>query len=177
MNMAVREAKRKPTKKPRSLSIRERLLIKHLLEGKTQHDAMLLAGYAKSTAEKLSKSIIGKPSLQSSLEKAMHKHGITDEKLMQTMKDGLDSDKEISYVFHKVKERMGLKNSGKGEEKKADEFDVDFVSVPDHPTRHRFMDSALKLKGHYVDKKEISGPGGGAIPVKVSVNFVGKGDG
>jgi hypothetical protein len=37
------------------------------------------------------------------------------------------------------------------------------VTAPDYPTQLRSADSVAKLKGHMIDKKEVSGPEGGPI--------------
>jgi len=57
--------------------------------------------------------------------------GITDKRLIDKVSDGLDAKKVISSY--------GGKN--------ADASTTDFIEVPDHPTQHKYLETALKLKG------------------------------
>ncbi len=57
----------------------------------------------------------------------MVKAGVTDEKLTEVLRDGLSANKVIV---------MGKESS------------ESFVDIqPDHPTRHKFLETALKIKG------------------------------
>jgi phage terminase small subunit len=49
----------------------------------------------------------------------MEKHGLTDDKLIDTLEEGLNADKEA---------KIG--------------------TIEDYPTRHRYLETALKLKGY-----------------------------
>jgi hypothetical protein len=97
--------------------------IKHVIAGDSPHKAMKKAGYSPNTykdPKKLTKS----PAFAEVLEKA----GISDEQLAKVLKDGLGATKAIV---------MGIKS---------EESFVDVV--PDHPTRHKFLETGLRLKGH-----------------------------
>lgn len=84
--------------------------------------AMIDAGYSPATAKTPSKLTRSKSFL-----KVMEQAGITDEKLSEVIKEGLEANKVIV---------MG-KDSGES-----------FVDItPDHPTRHKFLETALKVKG------------------------------
>lgn len=84
--------------------------------------AMKDAGYSVATAktpQKLTQS--------QAFQKYMEKAGVTDEKLVSVLKEGLEASKAIV---------MG-KDSGDS-----------FVDIqPDHPTRHKFLETSLKIKG------------------------------
>lgn len=57
----------------------------------------------------------------------MQKAGVTDERLVSVIKEGLEANKVIV---------MGKDSS------------ESFVDIqPDHPTRHKFLETALKIKG------------------------------
>lgn len=74
----------------------------------------------------------------------MEKQGITDERIMKVLDEGLQADKVISA--------MVISLNGEGM-KDANSMTKDFVEVPDHPTRHKFFDSACKLKSLYPNEK------------------------
>lgn len=71
--------------------------------------------------------------------------GLSDRKLVETLKAGLEANKVISAIIIHGKAKEPIN---------------DFIEVPDHPTRHGFLNTALKLKNHFPDKKyqlEMSG--------------------
>lgn len=89
--------------------------------------AMLDAGYTPASA-KNPKNLTQSQAFQA----YMHKAGLTDEKLVSVLRDGLDANKTIV---------MGKESS------------ESFVDIqPDHPTRHKFLETALKIRG--VGKEE-----------------------
>ena len=88
------------------------------------NQCLIEAGYAVSTANDRTKDVIGKPRVQAALLQAMEKAGINDTKLSEVMKDGINANK-----IHGTSD--------------------DFIEVPDHPTRHKYLDTALKLRGEY----------------------------
>ena len=81
----------------KSFTVRERLLIKGLLAGLSDAEAMRRAGYAESTAKKQSGRTIGKIIGSEPLMEAMDRAGITDEKLLQTLAEGLNATKLVSF--------------------------------------------------------------------------------
>lgn len=66
---------------------------------------------------------------------------IPQELLVKVHKEGLEANKIISA------------NITYGD---ADEKTNDFIEVPDHPTRHKFLDMAHKLKGSYAPEKALT---------------------
>ena len=62
----------------------------------------------------------------------MEQIGISDEKLAQRLNEGLDATKAVV---------MGVKS------------EESFVDIqPDYVTRHKYIETSLKLKGHTIDK-------------------------
>ena len=62
----------------------------------------------------------------------MEQMGISDEKLAQRLNEGLDATKAVV---------MGVKS------------EESFVDIqPDYVTRHKYIETSLKLKGHTIDK-------------------------
>jgi hypothetical protein len=90
----VEKESAKKNEKP--LSLRERRFIKALIAGDCPTEAMRKAGYAESTAlrkagEKLQK-------VQPAISDICEKEGLTDEKLVRTLLEGLHADKVISAM-------------------------------------------------------------------------------
>jgi len=136
---------KKPQKK-RELTLRQKNLRRRILKGNTSvTQAMIDSGYSKNTAQALQKETLAKLGIP----ELMDEMGMNDKRLLQVLDDGLKADKIISSMI--------ISKSG-DEMQDAHGLTKDFVEVPDHPTRHKFLDSALKLKSHYPKEKiEIEG--------------------
>lgn len=91
-------------------------------------ELMIEAGYTESTADASTRIVQSKNFLE-----VLEDAGVTDDKLAVVMQEGLNANKVIS-----------AKIVGKDADGQTD----DFIEVPDHPTRHKFMESSLKIKGH-----------------------------
>lgn len=157
----------RPKDKKDDLNIRERKFIKGLMDGLTPTEAMRQAGYAENTAlvkagEKLEK-------VKPTIKDLMDKRGLTDDKLLETLEEGLSATKVISAIVIKGKEedpadeRDGMKD--------AHSLTRDFVDVEDYPTRHRYMETGLKLKG-YLMKQDLTLGNPDGSPLNINVVFV-----
>ena len=129
--------------KKRKLTLRQQRLRKKVLEGKTSVTQAMLDSGYKKTTA----GACQKETLEKlGIVELMEKMGITDEKLTSVISGGLNAQKE-----------SGL--TGK--------------ELPDWQSRHRFTDTALKLKNKYpAEKKEISGVDGLPIAHKIIVEFL-----
>ena len=76
------------------ISPRQRLLVKGVLEGKPVVQAAQEAGYAKSTAYSKGHLILDRPIVRSFLTEAYERAGITPEKIIQPVLDGLKARKD-----------------------------------------------------------------------------------
>ena len=92
----------------------------------TLHDSMVAVGYAESTA-KNPQTITQRPSFIQLLEES----GITDQKLSNKLDEGLEATKLVIY----------------GSE---------VIEPPDHNSRHKYLETALKLKGHLTNNTNIA---------------------
>jgi hypothetical protein len=127
----------------RKVSLREMNFVKGLVTGKSQKQAMRDAGYKESTVQ--SKASAKVKQLAPIIQALMEKRGLTDDRLLDVLDDGLKANKVISCnIIVTNKEGMG----------DADSVTKDFIEVEDHPTRHKFLDTALKLKRHMKDKDD-----------------------
>lgn len=121
-------------KKEKPLTPRERKMVKDLVAGKSKKEALMSAGYSEQTALKNPSVILGKNRIQTAFQKLMEKKGLTDGKLLGVLGDGLKAKRVVSAVI------LGTDTH-------------DFVEVDDHQTRHKFLDTALKLKNRYPAEK------------------------
>lgn len=113
--------------KTKKLSVRDRETIKGIMAGKPVETSMRDAGYAIASARGncSEKALELAPTIQALMEK----RGITDDKLLDVLVDGLKC-------------------------KRALVVDKEVVDVDDYPTRHRYFDTALRIKRHLTDKDD-----------------------
>ena len=105
-------------------------------------NAGIAAGYKPKNADRVASLALKRPQVASYLAKLMDRKGLTDSKLLTTLKEGLEANKVISAtVILKAGDPTVT-------ERTADAKAVDFIDVPDHPTRHKFLETGLKLRGH-----------------------------
>ena len=144
--------------KGKGLSPRKRKLVKGVVAGKTQKQAAIDAGYSPKTAESQASVILKDSKVIASLHEMMESAGLSNKRLLEKHVELLEAKKTVSAI------------SGN----EANAGTVDFIDVPDYQIQFKALDASYKLKGAYVEKKEISGPDGGAIPVQFTVKFVGE---
>jgi len=125
------------------LTIREKRLIKGVVSGLTGAEAARRAGYSAKSASQLASETLAKPKVQSALLAAMEKAGITDDRIAQVMDEGLKANRVVSA-------RVTNKDA---------EVDTDdFIEVPDHAVRHKFLETAIDVKGAKAAKQvQLSG--------------------
>ena len=148
-------------KKRQKLNIRERKLIKGLMAGLTQSEAMRQAGYAEATVRSKSSQKVAE--VTPTILEICERQGLTDDKLCDTVRLGLDADKVISAMVI-AKDGEGMSD--------AHAMTKDFVEVPDWQSRLKAADIGLKLKGHMKDKTEVTGKDGAPIEHKITVEFL-----
>ena len=135
---------KKSKKKP--LNIRERKFVKSIIEGKSAAQAMRDAGYSERMAKSCASEKLVKTS--ETIQQLMEKKGLTDDYLLQGLLEGTKATKNISCIV--------IAPNGEGQ-KDANSMTRDFVEVADFPTRHKYLETGFKLKGHLRDKLDISG--------------------
>jgi phage terminase small subunit len=140
------------------LTPRERKLIKGVAAGKSIKASAIAAGYSPKTGRESGSRALRKVTVKTAMEKLMDRVGLSDAKVFQTHAEMMAATRTVSAI------------SGKD----ANAGTVDFIEVPDWQARGKAVDMAHKIKGRFVEKKEVSGPDGGAIPVHFTVKFVGE---
>ena len=118
----------------RELTVKQKKLVKGIAEGKTKRQAAIDAGYSPDNPEAASVSAsqqLKKPNVREAFLEAMDKAGITNDTVSQVLKDGLVANRVISAI-------PGTEANG---------GTVDFVDVPDHPTRLKAVKIAVDILG------------------------------
>jgi len=116
--------------KKREISIRARKYIKNKVSGMSDYQAAIKAGYKKGTAI-AAKQNIEKPRVKEELYDLMDKKGLTNDKLLDVTSEGLEAQK-----IH-----------GTGD---------NFVEIADYAVRHKYLETALRLKGHGTHDKIVN---------------------
>ena len=80
--------------------------------------------------------------------------GVTDSLLQQKILEGLDATKTVSAV----------KTS-----REATADSTDFIDVPDFLARHKYLETALKLKNRLVERKDITSKDKEIEPTKIFI--------
>lgn len=109
------------------LDDKERTIVKAKTEGKTDKEALKSAGYSDNYIKSERKKLVQKPAIQSAIAIIMENSGISDEFMVGKLKEGMSATK--------------LHGTGS-----------DMVETDDFTTRHKYIETGLKLKGH-LDKK------------------------
>jgi hypothetical protein len=122
----------KPATPPISTLIKERKFVGHLVDGVGVHEAALRAGYKSGI---IGSNLLHKPRVQTALQLAMEKAGITETFKAKKMREGLDATTP---------------------EKKSTEGNVLVKKSPDFFTRAIYLDKALKVSGDYAPEKHIT---------------------
>jgi hypothetical protein len=112
------------------LSPLERKAVEGVLQGKSQTQAMLDAGYSEGMSHKQQKRVFERDRVQGAIVAAMEDMGVDVERLVMVLRDGLGAERV-----------MVSKNGGR-------------LSTPDHAVRHKFLQTALELRGDYPVKEE-----------------------
>lgn len=124
----------KPKRPPKT--IKEKKFVKEYLATGNATEA---AARVYDVSSRESANALGNENLvKLSFPELMDQMGITDEKLNQVLAEGLEANRTISAIAgHEA-------NGGT----------VDFVDVPDFQTRHRYLETGLKLKDKFPSTKQ-----------------------
>ena len=148
----------------KGLTPRERKLIQGVAAGKSIKASAIEAGYSPKTGRESGSRALRNVTVRTALDKLMDKVGLSDSKVLQAHADLIAANKTVSVIPVK----------GETEGRGATSSSVEFVDVPDWQARAKGIDMAHKIRGRYIERKEITGPDGGAIPVQFTVKFIGE---
>lgn len=127
MTQSLTKSKRTEKSKTAKLTRRERLLFKNLADnpGISIREAARKAGYAESTVRStIYTQLQAKTSLNANMKQIMDSQGLTDEKLVEKISEGL----EAMRVF-------------------ADKAGLIETAIPDFALRAKYLELTAKLKG------------------------------
>lgn len=119
------------------LSLKQRKFIKFYLESGNASESALKSGYKN---RQRGFELVSKFVNSNLFQKLLEQNGLNDNELIKVLKEGLQATKVIGYLNQKTN----------GTQKVSDEF----VEIPDHNCRHRYLETALKLKHLYPEKEE-----------------------
>jgi hypothetical protein len=146
------------------LTIKQRKFIKYYLELGNATEAVIKAGYDVKDNE--SAAQIGYENLRKlDYEDFMEAAGITDSLLQQKIVEGLDANRTISANV------IVKSNDPKIKTKSATARDIDFIDVPDFAIRHKYLETALKLKKRLIDRIQHSTDPENPIKVDIDVTI------
>lgn len=140
--------------------MRERKFIKALAQGTTPTQAMREAGYAEYTAKAKAGKKVRESRIQETIQAIMELTGISDERLLEVLSQGLRATKVISAnIIAKSGESMADAHS----------MTRDFIEVDDYAVRHKYLETALKLNGYLRDRIDMAHmkPEGALTEIKV----------
>ena len=132
-----------PKKKKRKLTVKQKRFVEALLTANSQKEAAIIAGYSPDTAISMASHLSTNVNIHEALAEAFEKHNLTEDRIAGKIDDGLEANKVIGY----------LNNKTSGVQKVSDEF----IEIPDHHARHKYLDTLCKLKGHYIGKEDAPG--------------------
>lgn len=90
---------------------------------------------------------------------------------LSQMIDNMEGLRDQDLLVKLVEGLWSIQLGGSISGQRVGEATVDFVDVPDMPTRHKYLDLAFRLKGHMVAKSELSGPNGCPVETPEKVSF------
>ena len=122
--------------------------------GKSVSGAMKKLNYAKSTCK-------NPQQITRSKSWAMLLKQIPDQKLINVLNDGLEANRQIGAMIL-------IKNAKNGRTEQVLKDNEGMIEVPDHQTRHRFLETGLKIKKYLSDDAPID--------AKIVVKIVNYGD-
>jgi hypothetical protein len=143
-NALMNQKTDKPAKK-RKLTPKVRKIVKAVAEGKTQREAAKIA----DASETYVSEVLKKTEVIETIQSLMAKHGLDDASILRAHSEMMQATKVVSAI--------GGKDAGAGS--------VDFIDVPDWQARGKAIEMGYKLKGAFVEKKEVTFPEGLSIEV------------
>lgn len=110
-------------------TLKQKLAVKEIIVNHSKpKEAMKKAGYAQGSIDNPTANL----TQTKGFKELLAQMGVTDEKLAQVLNEGLEANKTVV---------MG---------KDSNESFVDIQ--PDHPTRHKFLETGLRLRGYAKDE-------------------------
>lgn len=104
----------------KKLTLKQRKFVKAYVESGNAANAAKKSGYSKNCARQIGAENLTKPVIKQTIQVLMETRGLSDDRLLEVLESGLAADKI-----------------------------VDNITAPDYPTRHKYLETALKLKNYF----------------------------
>lgn len=124
----------KPTKRP--MTIKKKKLIQGVVEGKSQKQAAIDAGYSPKSAESQASQILQEPKVKQSLIELMDEMGLSDSVLLAKHKELLNATRT-----------------------------TDNGDIPEYQIQAKALEMGYKLKSAFVEKSDVNVSGGLTIKI------------
>lgn len=148
------------------LTLKQRKWIKAYIETGNATEA---AAQVYDCKDRDSANAIGSENLAKlSFGDLMEQAGLTDKILNDKLQEGLNATKQLGARI--VIKKNSPTSQANGEMLDANAQTDDFIEVEDYPTRHKYLETALKIKGRLVNKTEVGGPNG--TPIKHIIEII-----
>ena len=115
------------------MTLRQKKYVKYIAYGHSKNESLQMAGYASNVS---SHAVEAGQAIQKSLKKVMEKSGITDDLIAKSLKEGIKSNKTHFFT-----------NNGKV---------VETRETKDMENRHRFLRTALEVRGDLSEKNDLT---------------------
>jgi hypothetical protein len=117
------------------MNVRQQLYKKNRLSGMNAYRSAIKAGYSHNTAIAAHRNI----EKRIKFNDLLLKHGLDDHTVIQVLGDGLNANRSMA------RDKAFTDDDGKTQKI------TELVEVPDHSTRHKFLDTFLKIRGDLKD--------------------------
>lgn len=138
--------------KEMNVTVRNKALIKAILSGQSPRAAMRTAQYSEKTIRKSAHVVIRR--LEGLIDQVLDKFGIDDELVMGILRGGLEATKVVGTIIMPGPDMKA--NEMAASMPDAAPFSKDYVEVPDWATRHKYVESYLKMRGYFDRGAQIS---------------------
>lgn len=129
------------------LTVRDRKFVKGIVSGKKKYKAAQDAGFSTKNPKAASVTAARKldtPRIQRAIDAALAAKGLDEKRVAEVLEEGLQANKVISAtVVGKAKPVA----DPAVDEVEANERTMDFIDVPDHPTRHKYLETLVDIMG------------------------------
>jgi len=141
------QPKTQASKSKIAVKMRRKKIIKAILEGKTQQESGIAAGFSHKTAGSQVSKTLQNPIVQNALIHEMEKIGMNDDFLAEHLRKLIDAKKVISANIIVTGGGSDLADAGK--------MRKDYIQVPDYSAMARGLDLICRLRGLYKDRTEV----------------------
>jgi len=177
------------------ITVKNQLFISEYLKDLNATQAAIRAGYSEKTAYSIGQEILKKPEIKAVIDEQIKQKIMSSEEILQRLSDIARGDvselmaiSSVGFNFHlleededgnripnpknklikRIKQKVTTINGKNGDDREIIETDLELLD------QQAALNTLAKYRGLLVDKHEVSGPNGGAIPLEMFEKAVGK---